>query len=128
MRTHRPLRVQSVIQKELSAILQSELNVPVGTLVTISDVVVSRKMEDAKIMISILPKGREEKIMNYLERNRGVFQHLLNQKMNIRPMPRIAFAYDAGLEHAAHVEKLLMGQDLSGPDEAADAAAGEEKK
>jgi ribosome-binding factor A len=45
--------------------------------------------------------------MAVFEKSAGHLQHLLNKKMNIRPMPRIAFAPDRGLENAAKVEKLL---------------------
>ena len=37
----------------------------------------------------------------------GALQFLLNRKLNIKPMPRIAFVRDLGAESAAEVERLL---------------------
>jgi ribosome-binding factor A len=42
-----------------------------------------------------------------LKAHAGQFQYLLLRKINIKPMPRITFALDHGLENAAKVEKLL---------------------
>jgi ribosome-binding factor A len=43
----------------------------------------------------------------------GNLQHLLNKKMNIRPMPRISFEIDGGLENAAKVEKALLCENIN---------------
>jgi ribosome-binding factor A len=46
--------------------------------------------------------------MRALERKTGWLQHLLFVKINIRPMPLIAFSADRGYENAAEVEKALL--------------------
>ena len=107
MRFHRPERVGSLIREELSMILLREAEFP-GALVTITEVVVDKKMDNAKVRISALPIERAEEVMRVLEHMAGHFQHLLNKKMGIRPMPRISFQIDRGLENAAVVEKKLM--------------------
>jgi ribosome-binding factor A len=113
MRTHRPERVKSQIAKELSMIFQHEFDLPIGTIITITEVDITRKMEDAKVKISILPEKHEKKIMQNLQRMRGVFQHMLNEKMNIRPMPHIEFVQDKGMEAAARVEKILLEEGIA---------------
>lgn len=117
MRTHRPLRVQSLLQRELAGIIMREVDFPAGVLVTVSDIILSsKKMEEAKVMVSVLPSEAADGVIKTLEKERGLLQHLLNKKMNIKPMPHIIFYHDRGLEHAALVEKLLMetGEDLQG--------------
>jgi len=108
MKTHRPLRVGNLIQEELGKILLKELDLESGTLVTISAVEVSSDLSHAKIFVSIIPKEVGEEIMTALNKSRGCLQHFLNHKLNIRPMPRIEFERDFGLERAANVEKLLQ--------------------
>lgn len=46
--------------------------------------------------------------MKILEKNRGYLQHLLIKKINIKPMPKIVFKIDRGIEAASKVEKILI--------------------
>jgi ribosome-binding factor A len=107
MRFHRPERVGSVIREELAKLILREAEFP-GALVTITDVVVDKKMENAKVKISAIPLERARGAIKVLNGMVGNLQHLLNKKMNIRPMPHIFFQIDGGLENAAKVEKKLL--------------------
>jgi len=109
MRTFRTMRVEGVIAQELSAFIKRDVDLPLGTLVTINSVSVSsKKMELAKVMVSVLPDDKADEVMEILNRFRGQLQHALNHKMNIQPMPRIVFVYDKGPEHAARIEKIMI--------------------
>ena len=112
MRFHRPERVGSLIREELSLLILREAEFP-GALVTITEVVVDKKMEHAKVKISMIPSERAGSAIKVLNHMIGNFQHLLNKKMNIRPMPRISFEIDGGLENAAKVEKALLSEKIS---------------
>jgi ribosome-binding factor A len=106
---HRPLRVQKLIREELSKIMLRELEFS-GALVTITEVVVNKKLEAAKVKVSIFPAEAAEEVLKTLEKNTGKLQHLLLKKINIKPMPKILFEIDRGLENAAAVEKMLLGK------------------
>src|SRR3989338_1024014 len=108
MKTYRPLRVGSLIQEELGRIILRELDLESGVLATVSAVEVSPDLARAKVLVSIIPKEAGEEVMKVLSRSRGRFQHFLNHKMNIKPMPQIEFERDFGLEKAANIEKLLI--------------------
>lgn len=108
MKTNRPLRVGSVIQVELGKMIERDLDVPVGNLITVTDVEVSADLERAKVWISVFPDASKEEVMGMLKKMTGNFQHLLNRKLNIKPMPRIEFWLDYGPAKAAEVEKLLL--------------------
>ncbi len=107
MRFHRTERVNKLIRAELSKIIIKEFEFP-GALVTLTEVETDKKMERAKVGVSVLPESAEKKVMYELERKTGWLQHLLFVKMNIRPMPMIAFRIDRGYENAAEVEKALL--------------------
>lgn len=124
---HRPERVANLIKEELSKIISRELEFP-GCLVTITDAEVNNKLEQATVKFSVFcpsetsPEGRpsekfsgfarsrvaREIVLKILEKNRGYLQHLLVKKINIKPMPKIVFKIDYGLEKAAKIEKLLL--------------------
>lgn len=107
MRFHRTERVSKLIREELSKIIGKECEFP-GLLVTLTSVDVDKNMEHAKVGVSVLPESGEEYAMHELERRTGWLQHLLFVKINIRPMPMIAFRIDRGFENAAEVEKALL--------------------
>ncbi len=109
MRPRRHEKIESLIQQELSKIVAREVEFPSGTLVTISHVEVSSDDTMAKIGVSVIPTERTEEILSNMKKMQGWIQRLLNHKMNIRPMPRINFEADYGLDKAAKIDKLLRG-------------------
>jgi ribosome-binding factor A len=107
---YRSDRVSGLIQTELSKIMLRELEFN-GALVTITSVAVDKKLEEAQVKLGILPPQKTDDVLRYLKTRQGEMQHLLNRKLNIWPMPRIAFMVDEGIENAAKVEKLLLEED-----------------
>ena len=103
----RNLRVGKLIRDQISQIILRELEFT-GALVTVTNVVVDEKLDHAKIQVSILPPDAEPKTLKILHAAESKLQHLLNHKLNIRPMPRIQFELDPGPANAAKVEKILL--------------------
>lgn len=90
-------------------LIEREMEFP-GALATITGVDVSKKLEAARIRISVIPSDKAAHVFSKLEKARGKLQFLLNRKLNIKPMPRIIFEIDPGPENAAKVEKALLGE------------------
>lgn len=106
MRFFRSERVGSVIHKELSRMIIRDIELT-GGLITVVEVVVDKKLEHARAHVSVIPASLEAHALRVLNMKIGEFQHELNRKMGIRPMPLISFVLDRGSENAARVEKLL---------------------
>ncbi len=109
MRPHRREKIESLIQQELSGILAKEVEFPLGTLVTISKIEVAQDLTQAKVGISVIPTDKTETILTDLKKKQGWLQRIVNNKMNIKPMPRIEFESDYGFDKAAYIDKLLRG-------------------
>jgi len=103
----RPLRVQKLVREELSKIILRELEFN-EALVTITEVVVDKKLGMARVKVSVLPADAAERVLKILGKNTGRLQYLLTRKINIKPMPRIRFEIDRGPENAAAVERALL--------------------
>ena len=107
MKFFRSQRIEKLVREELSKILVREFEFP-GALVTVTEVEVDKKLDNAKILLSVLPSKRGESALTELNKRAGELQHMLLKKINIKPMPRISFALDHGIENAARVEKKLL--------------------
>lgn len=120
---YRSQQVANLIKEELSKIILHEIEFP-DLLVTITDVKVDNKLDGAVVNFSVLsmcagcpmadgchgiePSKSFEITLAILNKNRSHLQYLLMKKINIKPMPKISFKIDRGLEKAAEVEKLLL--------------------
>ena len=107
MRLHRPERVSELIRHELSALVLREMEFP-GALVTLTSVNVTSDLEHAAVKVSVLPINKAPEVMKKFKWAVGQLQFLLGRKLNIRPMPRIAFELDFGPERASAIEKDLL--------------------
>jgi ribosome-binding factor A len=107
MRFFRSERVSSLIREELAKLLVREVEFT-KALVTITEVEVDKKLEHARVSVSVIPSSESEEALETLAKNAAHLQHLLLQRVNIKPMPRISFSLDHGPENAANVEKVLL--------------------
>lgn len=107
MRFHRKERVSKLILEELNNIISRELEFK-GALVTLTGVAVTSDLGIAVVKFSALPSEKSGEVLRILGKFSGRLQILLLKKINIRPMPRIRFEIDHGLENAAEIEKLLL--------------------
>lgn len=104
----RDQRMAQLIRDELSHLILKEVEFEEGALVTVTDVEVTKKLDYAKVMISIIPSNLADKAIRTLDEKRGLLQHELNHKLNLKPMPHIRFEIDHGPENAAQVEKVFL--------------------
>ena len=54
--------------------------------------------------------------MHILEKVAGHLQYLLMKRVNIKPLPRIIFEIDHGIEKLAKIEKLLIDDKIKDRD------------
>lgn len=104
---YRSLRVGKLIKEELSKIILKEIEAP-DALLTITEVEVSKKLDTAKVKVSVLPSEKSAEVFKILSKACRELQRILMKKINIKPMPKIKFEIDRGPENAAAVEKQLL--------------------
>jgi ribosome-binding factor A len=101
--------MERLLLKELNIIIVKEMEIP-GALVTLTDVALTSDLDQARIRISVLPKNKEREVLESLGKNRKSFRHLLVKKLSWRLIPELIFEIDEGVENAATVEKILLGE------------------
>ncbi len=105
----RPLRVGKLIREELSELILREVEFP-NAVATITEVAVDKKMDTARVYVSVIPSAKAPEVLKTLNAARNELQFQLLKKINIKPMPHILFEIDHGPENAAAVEKALLNE------------------
>ena len=107
MPSDRSLRVGELIQRELTQLLLREIELPEGTLATVTRVKVDPELKEAKVYVSVLPFGRRYVVFNRLKKVRKSLQKQINSKLYMYSVPKIEFVIDDTEEKASIIDKLL---------------------
>jgi ribosome-binding factor A len=109
----RNARVSSEMQKELSLILQREIDDSKLGFVTINDVEVSKDLAVAKVYVTVLNVDEQGKKANVKRLNElaPVIRHLLAKRMRLRHISELRFYYDDSFDTGMRVSELLSGLD-----------------
>ena len=90
-----------------------ELKDPRIGLVTVTGVVVSPDLGEARVFVSVLGSDKKRAAtLRGLESARGVLQAKINRELSLRRTPTLAFAYDDSVERGVRMTKLI--EDLAG--------------
>ena len=108
MSEYRSLRLSSLMEEELSKLIAKELDIPYGTIASISKVDVSSDNQNAEVGVSVFPDTNAQKTIALLQKEAGKLHHKLIRVLNIRTVPVLNFYHDHGIENAAKVEKALL--------------------
>jgi len=101
-------RVESIINKNISEIIQFELKDPSVGFVTITDVKMTNDYSYAKVYVSFLGQtNRQKKGLETLNRAKGYIRSLLSKKISIRKVPELIFVLDTTLEKANKIESII---------------------
>lgn len=105
--TLRQDKVNSLIQEELGGVINRELELPDGCLITISGADVSADLKHTKIYISVLPEKYRGTVLELLRKNTKNIQFALNKRLAMKFFPKIHWLIDATEEKAMGIDALL---------------------
>jgi ribosome-binding factor A len=104
----RSRRVADQIQRELAEVIRLELKDPRVSLVTITDVVVTSDLEQAKIYVtSLSPTVEHAAVLAGLQRAAGFLRSQLSRRMKLRIVPALSFDYDTSVERGMKLSQLI---------------------
>jgi ribosome-binding factor A len=108
MGTHRIKRIQEEIQHAASSILLFEVTDPVLQGLTVTRVVVTKDVGQARIYYeSSVPKAQREALQQALDRARGFVRRQLASRLNLKSVPEVQFFYDDTSEEVSRIEGLF---------------------
>jgi len=106
---HRIERVNNLIRREISELIQYELRDPrLQSFVTVTEVSTSTDLKYAKIFVSSMSGKQEEKnILEVLNSAAGFLRTELAGKIRIRRIPELSFHWDDSIEHGDKILRIM---------------------
>lgn len=103
----RRYRVADQLQRELGDLVRGIKDPAVTGMVTISGVDVSPDLSHAKVFVTLMQCEAPADTVAGLNRAAGFLRGRLGRRLRLRGVPRLVFEYDATLDRAERVERLL---------------------
>lgn len=108
MPSYRPESVGKAIQVALSEILHTETRDPGLSEVTIMSVTMSRDLRTARVYVSVMSdSGAQPQVLERLMGAMSFFRRVLAQRVQLRHVPELVFAWDDSITQGAKIEHLL---------------------
>lgn len=107
MAGHRIERINELIKQELGKIILQEIDLPAGSLVTITRVETTKDLQKSRILISILPPEVKDEILTILQNNTKHLRYLLANTVKFRIIPEITFELDLTEQKATRIDELI---------------------
>lgn len=103
-------RISELLKRQISLIIQREVQGLPINMITISEVNVARDLSFAKVYIS--PVGTDdEKIikdtLKSLNKAAGFIRHMLREAVDLRFIPQLRFIYDDSINRGIHLSHLI---------------------
>ena len=101
-------KLQELIKQEVSDIIFNELKDPRIGFVTVTSVVCTEDLREAKIYVSVM--GDEKKVRDTLyglNSSLGFVRREVGRRIRLRFTPEISFALDTSLNYSDHIQRLL---------------------
>ena len=77
------------------------------SLITVTRVVMTPDNRNAKIMISVLPREKEQAAYGFIRRNLGELRKYITTNLKINPIPFLDVAIDEGEKNRQKIDDLL---------------------
>ncbi|MBL9187389.1 MAG: 30S ribosome-binding factor RbfA [Opitutaceae bacterium] len=105
--SNRPVRVNELLQRELSAILRQRYQSE-AVAITITEVRVTPDLREARVFVGVI--GNEQAVqkgLHWLRSKIGPISHELGRRIVLKYMPRFEFVVDESAARGNHLLKLI---------------------
>ncbi len=107
--SRRSERTSKLIQREISALLEREVNDPrLSKFVSVTEVTLSPDLMHAKVYVSTLgSEMNKEDLLAGFDKASGFLRKELAAHLRLRQIPELSFHYDDSIERGARLLKLM---------------------
>jgi len=96
-------RVNSLLEHEIGKILLRDFAFSPEILVTLTRVICSSNLIEAKVYISVFPETKSAGILNALQKSVYDVQYKINRTLRQRPIPKIRFVKETEISRAGKI-------------------------
>ncbi len=109
MSSHRIERVNTLIRREISELIQHHLRDPrLAEFVAVTEVETSADLKHAKVFVSSIGGKKDEaSVLGVLNAATGFLRSELAKKVRLRHTPELSFHWDNSIEHGDRILRLL---------------------
>jgi len=100
-------KINSLIKKELSNIINKEIEFEKNVLVTITRVETSKDLTCCNVFFSCYPESKFDEVEEILKKEMYFLQGRLNEKLFLKKVPLIRFKKEKKVLEAARIEEIL---------------------
>lgn len=100
-------KLNSLVQREVSALIRRLVDFPIGMMVTVVRTDVADDAETARIWLSVLPDERSQEALDILNRQIREVQRELNRKLVMKFVPKLIFRLDHTEAKASRITGVL---------------------
>ncbi|MDD8048824.1 MAG: 30S ribosome-binding factor RbfA [Thomasclavelia sp.] len=101
-------RMNTLILRDLSLILQNDVRNKDLKFCTITNVKTTNDLSISKVYVTFIGKDYDTRRgIEALEKSKGFLRTLLSKKLKIRKVPELQFIEDTSLEYGNHIEDLI---------------------
>ncbi len=97
-------KVEEILRHLAADFLQRESNRQ--SLITVTRVIISDKLREATVLITVLPEDKEQDALKFVRRQRNEFRESLKGKTRLQKLPRIDFDIDFGEKNRQRIDQL----------------------
>ncbi len=105
MREFRGEKIANHIRELAALFIEREAGVT--SLITVTRVLLSPDNKKAKIMISVLPREKEDAAYGFVRRNLGDLRKYVTKGLKINPIPFLDVEIDEGEKNRQKIDELL---------------------
>ncbi len=115
----RMLKINSLMRRELSQIIGSELKNPHLGFITVMNIEVSKDLRHAKAFVSIMGNDLQKKqSLHGLLKAKGFIQKELGHRLSMKFIPELKFIVDNSWDYSMHIDaglkSIRQGQESQG--------------
>ncbi|MFA7169301.1 MAG: ribosome-binding factor A [Candidatus Paceibacterota bacterium] len=105
--SERIAKVNKLLKQEVGKLILEDVDFAVGLVVTVIKADTSPDLHYGDIYISVMPKEREEEVLQNLEENVYALQQKINRKLFMKPVPMIRFRLDLSGDNADRINEII---------------------
>jgi ribosome-binding factor A len=109
MGTLRQQKIDSLIQRELSVILQQNArDFALGSMASVTKANITSDLSLVRVYVSVFAHKEPQLVIKELNTHKAPIRHLLTKAIsNLRKMPELTFKLDDSLDYAEKIDELL---------------------